>query len=113
MKYSLRSLMIVVTLVCVVIGGRIEYLRRWAVFHEEEAMKFTIRDLLLVTVIVALVVGWWVHQRRLKSEFAKERWFRFGLVEMAPRPTQTGYRMWRETLPLPNPSAPAPNPPKP
>ncbi len=36
MKYSLGSLMIVVTLVCVVLGavvGRIDYLRRWAVFH--------------------------------------------------------------------------------
>jgi hypothetical protein len=37
MKYSLRSLMIVVTLICVVLGsvmGRIEYLRQWAVYHE-------------------------------------------------------------------------------
>jgi hypothetical protein len=37
MKYSLRSLMIVVTLVCVMLGSvsaRVEYLRRWAVFHE-------------------------------------------------------------------------------
>jgi hypothetical protein len=39
MKYSLRSLMIVVTLACVVLGGRIEYLRRWAVLHEREAMR--------------------------------------------------------------------------
>ncbi len=39
MKYSLRSLMIVVTLVAVVLGGRIEYLRRWAVFHEQEALR--------------------------------------------------------------------------
>ena len=37
MKYSLRSLMIVVTLVCVLLGGRIEYLRRRANFHEGEA----------------------------------------------------------------------------
>jgi hypothetical protein len=39
MKYSLRSLMVVVTLVCVVLGGvmgRIEYLRQWAAFHECE-----------------------------------------------------------------------------
>jgi hypothetical protein len=36
MKYSLRSLMILVTLVCVLLGGRIEYLRRWAVFHERQ-----------------------------------------------------------------------------
>ncbi|MGI8982419.1 MAG: hypothetical protein ACR2FY_24570 [Pirellulaceae bacterium] len=37
MKYSLRSLMIEVTLVCVLLGGRIEYLRRWAEFHERAA----------------------------------------------------------------------------
>jgi hypothetical protein len=37
MKYSLRSLMIVVTLICVVIGGRIEYLRRMAAYHERES----------------------------------------------------------------------------
>jgi hypothetical protein len=40
MKYSLRSLMIVVTLVAVLLGGRIEYLRRWAVFHEREAERY-------------------------------------------------------------------------
>lgn len=32
--------MIVVTLVCVVLGGRIEYLRRWAAFHDREALRF-------------------------------------------------------------------------
>ncbi len=36
MKYSLRNLMIVVTLVCVVIGARIEYLRRWVFFTKEK-----------------------------------------------------------------------------
>ncbi|MBC7853012.1 MAG: hypothetical protein IAF94_06215 [Pirellulaceae bacterium] len=40
MKYSLRSLMIVVTLVAVLLGGRVEYLRRWAVFHEREAERY-------------------------------------------------------------------------
>jgi len=37
MKYNLRSLMIVVTLVCVVLGSRREYFRRCAAFHEREA----------------------------------------------------------------------------
>jgi hypothetical protein len=37
MKYSLRTLMIVVTLVCVALGGRIDYLRRMAAFHQREA----------------------------------------------------------------------------
>lgn len=40
MKYSLRSLMIVFTLLCVLIGGRIEYLRRWALYHENQASTF-------------------------------------------------------------------------
>jgi len=46
MKYSLRSLMIVVTLICVRLGGvmgRIEYLRRWAVFHERERAKHLVQ----------------------------------------------------------------------
>ena len=46
MKYSLRSLMIVVTLICVVLGGvavRIEYLRRWAAYHEREARRFDLK----------------------------------------------------------------------
>lgn len=39
MKYSLRSLMIFVTLLTVVLGYRVEYLRRWAVFHRLEAKR--------------------------------------------------------------------------
>ncbi len=31
--------MIVVTLVCVILGGRIEYLRRMAAYHEREMSK--------------------------------------------------------------------------
>ena len=41
-RYSLRSLMIVVTLVCVVFGGRIEYLRRMAGFHERKAERLAV-----------------------------------------------------------------------
>jgi hypothetical protein len=43
MKYSLRSLMVVVTLVCVVLGllgARIEWLRRRAAYHDGEAIRF-------------------------------------------------------------------------
>ena len=36
MKYSLRSLFVVVTLIGVVLGARLEYLRRWAAFHDRE-----------------------------------------------------------------------------
>ena len=41
MKYSLRSLMVGITLFCVVLGGRIEYLRRMAAFHTAEAARIT------------------------------------------------------------------------
>jgi hypothetical protein len=37
MKYSLRSLMILVSLVCVGLGGRIAYLQQMKVYHEREA----------------------------------------------------------------------------
>ena len=37
MRYSLRSLMLVVTLVALLLVGRVEYLRRMAVFHQQEA----------------------------------------------------------------------------
>ena len=39
MKYSLRSLMVGITLICVLLGGRIEYLRRMAAYHERELLK--------------------------------------------------------------------------
>lgn len=39
MRYSLRSLFLLVALVAVVLGGRIEYLRRWAAFHEQMAQR--------------------------------------------------------------------------
>lgn len=41
MKFSLRSLMVVVTLFCVLLGGRIEYLRRMAAYHAAEASQIT------------------------------------------------------------------------
>ena len=43
MKYSLRSLMIVVTLGCIALGGRIEYLRRMAAFHRQEVERLTLK----------------------------------------------------------------------
>jgi hypothetical protein len=39
MRYSLRSLMIGMTLFCVLLGGRIEYLRRMSAYHERELLK--------------------------------------------------------------------------
>jgi hypothetical protein len=45
MKYNLWSLMIGITLLCVVlglVGARIEYLRRWAAFHDAQAQQIVI-----------------------------------------------------------------------
>ena len=39
-QFSLQGLLIVLTLTAVVLGGRIEYLRRRALFHEREAARF-------------------------------------------------------------------------
>jgi hypothetical protein len=39
MKYSLRRLMIVVTLICVALGGRVAYLRHMVAHHRREAMN--------------------------------------------------------------------------
>ena len=39
MKYSLRSLMTGVALSCMALGGRVEYLRRMAAYHDLEADK--------------------------------------------------------------------------
>ena len=40
MRYRLRTRLIGVTLCCVLLGGRIEYQRRWALYHEHMASIF-------------------------------------------------------------------------
>ena len=42
MRYRLRTLLIAVTLAGLFIGGRVEYLRRQATFHANEAFKFSV-----------------------------------------------------------------------
>lgn len=39
MKFTLRTLLILVTIACILLGGRIEYLRRRAAFHKREALR--------------------------------------------------------------------------
>jgi hypothetical protein len=114
MRYSLWSLMIVVTLICVVLGGRIEYLRRWAAFHEKEAAESRQR--------VGQAESWDEHFRHLGMAYHHERLERQYQAAM--------FRPWStvdETIPpfqrnevhnidlpsAPNSAAPAPNPPKP
>ena len=82
--------MIVVTLVCVVLGGvmgRIEYLRRWAVFHEQiaaETEPLTMNS---------------IFHNALAYHYRNAMWHPWTIVD-----DPFGQ-------PVPNSSAPAPNPP--
>src|SRR6476660_7302430 len=69
MKYSLRSLMVVVTLVCVVLGGRIEYLRRMAAYHEREATGFRQKLMKGSWTEHFRALGMAYHHERLASEY--------------------------------------------
>jgi hypothetical protein len=48
-QFSLRGLFLAITLATVALGGRIEYLRRMAVYHEREAEKYHAMDFDLET----------------------------------------------------------------
>jgi hypothetical protein len=78
-------------------------------------MKFSIRELFLVTVIVSLAVGWWVERKQLwrevedLSQKLTERNAELDLLKLERlRWPRTGVVL----VPLPNSSAPTPNPPK-
>lgn len=43
-QFTLRGLLLAMTLTTVALGGRIEYLRRMAVFHEAEAARYQAMD---------------------------------------------------------------------
>jgi hypothetical protein len=116
MKYSLRSLFLFVTLVAVVLGGRIEYLRRWAVFHEEKAESEKLKD---------IVIGWEDHQyaayqyrmamwRPWTTVKERNRETPNSVIEMYDRDAE--FQKWRERQmdpsALSNSSAPDPVPPK-
>jgi hypothetical protein len=113
MKYSLRSLMIAVTLICVVlglVGARIGYLRRWAAFHKRKAEE-------CVTTINAVygeegrepddkyhdLLGSMLRHTILSTRYE------FAAYHHPWTITNEDDFSWT----LPNSSAPAPNPPKP
>lgn len=65
-------------------------------------MRFSIRDLLWLTVVVAMGVWWWVARGQMLEWFNR--------VQIAD---EAAFREWEaERDRLPDPSAPAPNPPK-
>ena len=100
MKYSLRSLMLFVTLVCVALGilvARIEYLRGRARFHENEARRYTMPETDAPT----------AEKRYSHAEIARE--FRsaitrpWTIVSESPRPIPSLPSL---TLPPPVPESP-------
>jgi hypothetical protein len=134
MKYSLKSLMIVVTLVCVLLGGRIEYQRRWALYHEHQAFMWASNG-------EAFANGRDYHDSRA-SLYRQAMWRPWTVIDERPGtdpPTgplkfvrdltwitllaAVGIAWWfdrrglkrqiKALKNLPNSSAPAPNPPKP
>ena len=109
MKYSLRSLMIGLTLFCVLLGGRIEYLRRMAVFHEQEASRHALEW--------EKVAGWNpAHPPLADFELlgvSLEHLEQFDAHQRLARYYRTAtYRPWQVSPPSADnqPSAPAPNP---
>lgn len=111
MKYSLRNLMLLVTLACVALGARIEYVRRMAVFHESKAAS---ADSGMGT----------AYHRRAAKEYRKailQPWMvvNESSLKMNPLPellimtvlAGVALVLWLDhrRLSLPNSSAPAPN----
>lgn len=77
MKYSLRNFMLVVTLVCVGLGGRIEYLRQWATFHEREAAA----DLAWNAVQLGEAKGLKLFHEAKAAEYRAAMWRPWTIVE--------------------------------
>jgi hypothetical protein len=108
MKYSLRSLMIGITLFCVLLGGRIEYLRRKAAFHDREAVKFlATRDFQYVSELA--------YHLYLRDEFRAATYRPWKTVDeshLAVRNARIkAYEESKRDSALPSSSAPASNPP--
>jgi hypothetical protein len=95
MKYSLRSLMIVVTLFCVVVGGRIEYLRRWADFHNREARNYQYKAESTVPIMAFLVPNTQntrmeQYHQRLANEYVAAMWRPWTIIDEKPTNIERG-----------------------
>ncbi|MBC7855549.1 MAG: hypothetical protein IAF94_19135 [Pirellulaceae bacterium] len=88
MKYSLRSLMIVVTLVAVVLGGRLEYIRRQIAFHRREAASAHAAVAEKEYLPIAAAMEHWTkaaHHERVADAYERTRFRPWTLVdESAP-----------------------------
>jgi len=106
MKYSLQSLMIVVTLGSIVFGGRVEYLRRWADYHEREWRRLCLDpsgDLLHRDANVHLQIKW---------AYEKAMWRTWIIVDEAECEDKYWQHLEDPLGDMPNSQAPATKPPK-
>jgi hypothetical protein len=98
MKYSLRTLFIVVTAVAVLLGGRIEYLRRYGAFHQHEALRHYWR--IKKDVVVGPRIedfrfpkGYesrlYLHHQGLADEYRKALYLPWTIVNETPLPSAT------------------------
>jgi len=117
MKYSLRSLMIGITLFCALLGGlmaRIEYLRRMEAFHHDEVLRYAVKDAKSFEDAVAYQAAFEQHME-LSNRYRYATRHPWTIVDTEPPKIdrQQFEKMkvfWDKTS---NSSAPAPNPSKP
>src|SRR6185436_693546 len=85
MKYSLRSLMIVVTLACVVsaIAGRSYYLHRMAVFHGNEGLRIGLQKRASLRDEISGVISFAQHLE-LAKRYRAAVWRPWTIVDTQP-----------------------------
>ena len=83
-QFSLRALLVVLTLTAAVLGGRIEYLRRSALFHEREAARF--HELWLEPSSDLENLRLYLSHRDIAYEFRSAMSRPWNMVDETPRP---------------------------
>jgi hypothetical protein len=124
MKYSLRSLMIVVTLACIVaaIGGRCLYLHRMAAFHDSEGFRIAMEERASSQEFMRNAIATAQHWE-LAKRYREVVWRPWTIVDANPPEIDStevrrtievnGLEKFFNLDDLPNSSAPALNPPTP